>query len=130
RRSASWRLPRPPRPRARHRFASVPSFAALAGRRVSHQQLAPHEVVAGAAHAGALEHVAPRLWRAERHGNFASATLRDYDVDAGARDPEPMRGIVTAHAHLDLLAGIDHDLRRREGEALRADADDAPLRLG
>ena len=73
---------------------------------LSHDQLAPHEIVAGAAHARALERVAARFRRAERNGNFASATLWDHDVDAGAGDAEPVRGVVAADAQLDLLAGV------------------------
>ena len=92
---------------------------------LAHDQFAPHEVVAGAAHATALEPVSSRLLQPYDHLGFALAPLRDGDVHVAADDAKSVRRVVALDPELDFFPGEDGDPGREELEAFRADPDDA-----
>src|ERR1043166_268713 len=79
-------------------------------------------------HASALERISTWLGRAKRNRDVALPPLRNHDIDVGAGDAEAVRRVVALDPQLDLLAGLDDDLRGGEREAFCTDAND-PWRL-
>src|SRR5262245_3671362 len=91
-----------------------------------HLHRATHEPVAGTAHARTLERVGASLGGGEDDATIAASAFGDLDVNSGrAGQFESMRRVFTGDAELDRRAFLHRDARRREGETLGDDVDDA-----
>src|SRR4051794_27078996 len=75
------------------RMRAARPMARVVTRRLFNDDPPPHEIVAGAAGAGAFEDVVTLFFRDESDANFAFTPLRNGDLDVGPRNPKAVAGV-------------------------------------